>query len=190
MIEHISGGGNGGMAAAAAAAAAASMGAPVQHPALPAYALPPAGSSAIPLLDLGAGYAAPPQVLLQLAPSSSAPHYLVQPGYLPPAPAPLPTLSGVQAHSGQQQEQGAPSASDAGGDGKRRRGPRPRVFKKFSCQSDNCPVDLAPLSFYLQRNHICPVSWKRGGACLLAGWLPWLPAGCLAGWHDPPPAQI
>lgn len=32
---------------------------------------------------------------------------------------------------------------------------RPRRFKKHHCQADGCQVNLAQLSFYFQRNHIC-----------------------------------
>lgn len=66
-------------------------------------------------------------------------------GGLPPVGS---VLSNMAAASSQQ-----PSLSE-GGDGqptKKRRGPRPRLFKKHACQCDGCPVDLAPLSFYLQR---------------------------------------
>ena len=44
---------------------------------------------------------------------------------------------------------------------KQKRGPRPRLFKKYTCQSDDCIADLRQLSFYCQRNHICPVSGGR-----------------------------
>ncbi|GAB4813527.1 hypothetical protein N2152v2_000573 [Parachlorella kessleri] len=39
--------------------------------------------------------------------------------------------------------------------GKGSRGPRPRLFKKGTCQADGCEADLTPLPFYNQRNHIC-----------------------------------
>lgn len=39
--------------------------------------------------------------------------------------------------------------------GKGTRGPRPRLFRKGSCQADGCNVDLLTLPFYYQRNHIC-----------------------------------
>lgn len=37
-----------------------------------------------------------------------------------------------------------------------KRGPRPRRFRKNTCQADGCTTDLGQLSFYYQRNHICP----------------------------------
>lgn len=43
---------------------------------------------------------------------------------------------------------------------KQKRGPRPRLFKKNSCQADNCSEDLSTFSFYYQRNHICPTHLK------------------------------
>lgn len=45
--------------------------------------------------------------------------------------------------------------STATGRSKEKRGPRPRLFKKNHCQVDDCHANLAILSFYHQRNHIC-----------------------------------
>jgi hypothetical protein len=90
-------------------------------------------------------------------------HYMPPPTAYPQqhgGPLVLPALTAVPAGSSQQQ-----GLSEATADGKRRRGPRPRVFKKHTCQSDGCTVDLAPLSFYLQRNHICPVRLGGAGSC-------------------------
>eukprot|EP00887_Chlorella_sp_A99_P007291 scaffold2.g7291.t1 len=96
---------------------------------------------------------------------------------------PLPTLPVIQAASSAAADSfaatsGQPEASDtatlAGSASrpKQRRGPRPRLFKKGTCQSDGCPEDLgrdlpmppistrSTLSFYYQRNHICPAHLK------------------------------
>ena len=90
-------------------------------------------------------------------------------GGLPPVGS---VLSNMAAASSQQ-----PSLSE-GGDGqtaKKRRGPRPRLFKKHACQCDGCPVDLAPLSFYLQR---CELGWTaRLHSCA-----PVVPCCCLLRW--------
>ncbi len=89
-------------------------------------------------------------------PNGSSP-YLHPPtlGGLPPVGS---VLSNMAAASSQQ-----PSLSEGGEGqaGKKRRGPRPRLFKKHACQCDGCPVDLAPLSFYLQR------CGSGSGACWL-----------------------
>ncbi|KAL6784671.1 hypothetical protein ACKKBF_B02735 [Auxenochlorella protothecoides x Auxenochlorella symbiontica] len=73
------------------------------------------------------------------------------PGYPPPTPG----LS-----SATWDEQSVDESS--GGRGKARRGPRPRMFKKNTCQADNCTADLGACSFYYQRNHICPAHLKAG----------------------------
>lgn len=131
------------------------------HHAMPAYMRPLTASGSAPLPPLDPSAAAqlggPQPMMLQLPPNGSGmQHYMAPPrNYHQPGTGPplvLPALTAVPAGSSQQ-----PSESNL--DGKRRRGPRPRVFKKHTCQSDGCTVDLAPLSFYLQRNHICPVSW-------------------------------
>ncbi|EFN50836.1 hypothetical protein CHLNCDRAFT_37677 [Chlorella variabilis] len=128
------------------------------HHAMPAYMRPLTASGSAPLPPLDPSAAAqlggPQPMMLQLPPNGSGmQHYMAPPrNYHQPGTGPplvLPALTAVPAGSSQQ-----PSESNL--DGKRRRGPRPRVFKKHTCQSDGCTVDLAPLSFYLQRNHICP----------------------------------
>lgn len=79
----------------------------------------------------------------------------------PPTLGGLPPVGSVLSNMAASSQQ--PSASE-GGEGqpaRKRRGPRPRLFKKHACQCDGCNVDLAPLSFYLQR---CgPTYWGRGG---------------------------
>ncbi|KAL6785170.1 hypothetical protein ACKKBG_A02735 [Auxenochlorella protothecoides x Auxenochlorella symbiontica] len=73
------------------------------------------------------------------------------PGYPPPTPG----LSSATWDEQSVDESG-------GGRGKARRGPRPRMFKKNTCQADNCTADLGACSFYYQRNHICPAHLKAG----------------------------
>ena len=120
--------------------------------------------------SLGAGAGMLPPMVdmqgLQLQPQfdlSTATAAVAPAAYAHPNGAVLPMLSGAQPAASEPQR--SESAADGGGDGgggggqtsRRKRGPRPRLFKKHSCQADGCSVDLAPLSFYLQRNHICPV---------------------------------
>jgi hypothetical protein len=121
------------------------------------------GSGTLPTFDPNAGMPIMPQPhstpMLHMATQLMAQPAgaFSQPGPHPGSALVLPALTAVPADSSQQ---GAPSEAGNGegnGNGKRRRGPRPRVFKKHTCQSDGCTVDLAPLSFYLQRNHICTV---------------------------------
>lgn len=155
-------------------------------PALPpGYVLAANGAGALPVLDLSAVSAS------QQGGVPLAEQYAMQPSGYQQAPLQqmpsggmggqlvLPTLSALRVDScTHRTTTGAPSASDAptathtnsvGPDGKRRRGPRPRIFKKHACQADGCAVDLAPLSFYLQRNHICPVGGRQGAGSRAQG---------------------
>lgn len=155
---------------------------PVAMPALPpGYVLAANGAGALPALDLSAASTGQQaSVAVQEQYAMQAPGYQQPPlqqmpsGGMGGQPLVLPTLSALRVDSSTHRTTtGVPSASDAptatntntvGPDGKRRRGPRPRIFKKHACQADGCAVDLAPLSFYLQRNHICPVGgWPGAG---------------------------
>eukprot|EP00887_Chlorella_sp_A99_P000921 scaffold5.g921.t1 len=75
---------------------------------------------------------------------------------------PLMRAASSAAPAAGSQPEGSQSGTQSTKDGKPRqqRGPRPRLFKKFTCQSDGCPEDLSALSFYYQRNHICPPHLK------------------------------
>lgn len=71
--------------------------------------------------------------------------------------------SGHAGHSSRSHHHGMPSrtiVSTGSERSKAKRGPRPRLFKKNSCQADNCSENLSSYSFYYQRNHICPTHLK------------------------------